>query len=185
MRIEAGLVEEPLESAKEKSRSNKKNRRGRKKSMQTVVQKLFETCKEVFSPGGAGFVPPPEDVERLRLVLGMFWGRILPSGICLYFLVWVWISLLMVWMASGFCSNALAWIRKRDFCGWCLWNLWIEVGFLMIFGLGHIFLYFFGLFENVKCLLSNYYQPQHFHEMFVTRKNRGDKNTPWRAVPNL
>ncbi|KAJ8643953.1 hypothetical protein MRB53_005701 [Persea americana] len=69
MRIGAGLVEKSLESTKEKSRSNKKKRRGKKKPMPSGVQKLFDTCKEVFSAGGAGIVPSPGDVERLRLVL--------------------------------------------------------------------------------------------------------------------
>lgn len=84
MRIGAGLVEKSLESTKEKSRSNKKKRRGKKKPMPSGVQKLFDTCKEVFSAGGAGIVPSPGDVERLRLVLGMFLGLIIPSGFCSY-----------------------------------------------------------------------------------------------------
>ncbi|KAA8517272.1 hypothetical protein F0562_017565 [Nyssa sinensis] len=37
--------------------------------MRNIVQKLFETCKEVFAIGEAGCVPPPADIERLRLVL--------------------------------------------------------------------------------------------------------------------
>lgn len=42
-----------------------------------MVQKLYQTCKEVFTNGGAGFVPPPEDIERLRLVL----DRIKPANV--------------------------------------------------------------------------------------------------------
>ena len=53
-------------------RGNRKNRRRNKKNntgmMQTVVQQLFETCQEVFS--GPGTVPSPEDVLRLKSLLG-------------------------------------------------------------------------------------------------------------------
>lgn len=48
----------------------KKNRKRNKKSnMPSLVQKLFQTCKEVFASCEAGTVPQPEDVERLRVVL--------------------------------------------------------------------------------------------------------------------
>jgi hypothetical protein len=51
---------------------NRKNRRRPKKSntgmMQPVVQRLFETCQEVFS--GPGTVPSPGDVLRLKSILG-------------------------------------------------------------------------------------------------------------------
>lgn len=50
------------------SRSKRTRRRQRKVS---PVQKLFDTCKEVFSSCGAGVVPPPRDVEKLASVLGM------------------------------------------------------------------------------------------------------------------
>lgn len=46
---------------------SKKSRRRQKKS--ATVQNLFQTCKEVFASGATGFIPPPADVERLRLVL--------------------------------------------------------------------------------------------------------------------
>ncbi|KAI3846526.1 hypothetical protein MKX03_008208 [Papaver bracteatum] len=82
MRIAASLIEEkgqeyselPAESSSKKS-SSKKNRKRQKKAAAAamappnVVQKLFETCKEVFANGGPGYIPPPPDVERLRLVL--------------------------------------------------------------------------------------------------------------------
>ncbi|KAJ7970958.1 plant cysteine oxidase 2-like [Quillaja saponaria] len=35
----------------------------------SLVQKLFETCKEVFAFGGTGIVPSSENIERLRSVL--------------------------------------------------------------------------------------------------------------------
>ncbi|KAG1346296.1 Plant cysteine oxidase 2 [Cocos nucifera] len=58
-------------AAKEKSKSSKKSKRRQKKSspMPTVVQRLFDTCKEVFADCGADFVPAPEDIERLRAIL--------------------------------------------------------------------------------------------------------------------
>lgn len=37
--------------------------------MPTMVQRLFDACKEVFSDATAGFVPPPEDVARIRFIL--------------------------------------------------------------------------------------------------------------------
>lgn len=52
-----------------KSRPSKSRRRQKKMS---PVQKLFETCKEVFANSGTGIVPSTEDIERLRAVLGMF-----------------------------------------------------------------------------------------------------------------
>ena len=49
------------------SNSRKNRRRQRKKP---PVQKLFETCKVVFASAGTGFVPPPQDIDMLRSVLG-------------------------------------------------------------------------------------------------------------------
>lgn len=92
MKVEAGLVNRKRQGncqlPKEMSRSSKKNRRRQKKSI-TVVQKLFETCRDVFSASGAGIVPSQGDVERIRLVLGM---GFFPS----------WVD-----FASGFCSHGL------------------------------------------------------------------------------
>ncbi|PIA62550.1 hypothetical protein AQUCO_00200514v1 [Aquilegia coerulea] len=47
----------------------KKNRRRSKKSTPSIVQLLYQTCKEVFANGGAGVIPSPQDVERVRFVL--------------------------------------------------------------------------------------------------------------------
>ncbi|KAJ4972987.1 hypothetical protein NE237_006161 [Protea cynaroides] len=73
MRVETGLVnqkrEEIVELPGEKSKKPKKNRKRNKKSMANVVQKLYETCKQMFATGGAGFVPSAGDVERLCSVL--------------------------------------------------------------------------------------------------------------------
>ncbi|KNA23176.1 hypothetical protein SOVF_027200 [Spinacia oleracea] len=46
--------------------SRKNRRRGRKMA---AVQTLFRACKEVFADGGTGFIPRPNDVERLRSIL--------------------------------------------------------------------------------------------------------------------
>lgn len=57
----------PEETTTNNSKSAKKNRRKQRKQM--PVQTLFEACKEVFANGGTGFIPPPDDVERLRSIL--------------------------------------------------------------------------------------------------------------------
>ncbi|KAL3526496.1 hypothetical protein ACH5RR_011152 [Cinchona calisaya] len=46
---------------------SKKNRRRQKKV--TVVQKLYETCKEVFADCGPGVVPSSDKIEQLKAVL--------------------------------------------------------------------------------------------------------------------
>ncbi|PQQ06760.1 plant cysteine oxidase 2 [Prunus yedoensis var. nudiflora] len=48
------------------SKTRKCRRRHRKMS---PVQSLYQTCKDVFSYCGAGIVPSPEDIQRLRSVL--------------------------------------------------------------------------------------------------------------------
>ncbi|KAJ0985544.1 hypothetical protein J5N97_003900 [Dioscorea zingiberensis] len=64
MRVDGQLVE------KAKSSSKKSRRRQRKSgSMPSAVQRLYDTCMDVFVDGGAGVVPPPEDVERIRSAL--------------------------------------------------------------------------------------------------------------------
>lgn len=50
------------------NKTRKCRRRHRKMS---PVQRLYQTCKDVFSFCGAGIVPSPEDIQRLRSVLGM------------------------------------------------------------------------------------------------------------------
>lgn len=85
MRLEAGLVDRKGQEIcrklpKEKGRNGRKDRRRQKKSSMppTIVQKLLETCRDVFSASG---VPSPGDVERIRLVLGMFFF-FFSSGFC-------------------------------------------------------------------------------------------------------
>ncbi|XP_009342866.2 plant cysteine oxidase 2 [Pyrus x bretschneideri] len=58
---------ELAEVTNSKSKTRKCRRRQRKMS---PVQKLYETCKEVFSSGGAGVIPPADDIQRLSSVLG-------------------------------------------------------------------------------------------------------------------
>ncbi|XP_021808770.1 plant cysteine oxidase 2-like [Prunus avium] len=48
------------------NKTKKCRRRHRKMS---PVQRLYQTCKDVFSFCGAGIVPSPEDIQRLRSVL--------------------------------------------------------------------------------------------------------------------
>ncbi|KAL5742243.1 hypothetical protein ACOSP7_028975 [Xanthoceras sorbifolium] len=52
------------------NRTNKsrKNRR-RERKMLLPVQRMYDTCKDVFAFGGPGIVPSPEKIERLRAVL--------------------------------------------------------------------------------------------------------------------
>ena len=59
------------------SRVKKSRRRNKKKTMPDAVvvssvQKLFDTCKDVFALAGTGIVPTPDKIEKLRAVLGMF-----------------------------------------------------------------------------------------------------------------
>ncbi|CAL0321753.1 unnamed protein product [Lupinus luteus] len=51
------------------SKSRKKNRRRRKKAAASPVQKLFDTCKDVFVSDGVGIVPPPQHIQKLQSVL--------------------------------------------------------------------------------------------------------------------
>lgn len=67
MRIEGGKV------AVEMPRSSSRKGRRRKKEAGApppAVQRLFETCREVFFGCAAGVVPSPEDVGQLKAVLG-------------------------------------------------------------------------------------------------------------------
>lgn len=64
-------------SKKMKKKTNKESQRRkliRKRSSKekNMVQKLYDTCKEVFASGKAGYVPPPSDIHRLKSVLGMY-----------------------------------------------------------------------------------------------------------------
>eukprot|EP00257_Ricinus_communis_P015686 XP_015573654.1 plant cysteine oxidase 2 isoform X1 [Ricinus communis] len=54
------------------TRGGKKAARGRhikKTAVVSPVQKLYDTCKDVFSIGGPGVVPAPDKIEKLRAVL--------------------------------------------------------------------------------------------------------------------
>lgn len=67
-----------------KSRKSRRRQR-RNPTTASPVQRLLETCREVFTDSGTNFVPPLEDVERLRAVLGKYFG------------VGVWFSELKIW----------------------------------------------------------------------------------------
>lgn len=61
------LPRDTLANANSKS---KKNRRRQTKTT-SPIQRLFETCKEVFSYCRTNVIPSPRDIERLKMVLGM------------------------------------------------------------------------------------------------------------------
>ncbi|KAL5582351.1 hypothetical protein UlMin_014793 [Ulmus minor] len=74
MGFETALCDRKGKEFREKSKvtnsnnkTSKKSRRRQKKM--SPVQKLFDTCKDVFSSSAAGIVPHPDDVQRLRSVL--------------------------------------------------------------------------------------------------------------------
>ncbi|CAA0828439.1 Plant cysteine oxidase 2 [Striga hermonthica] len=61
-------IEQNRSSGKNKvSSESRKNKRRQRKSSQ--VQRLYETCREVFDDCGPGIVPAPEKVEKLAAVL--------------------------------------------------------------------------------------------------------------------
>ncbi|KAK6795188.1 hypothetical protein RDI58_008641 [Solanum bulbocastanum] len=41
----------------------------RNSSRENMVQKLYDTCKQIFANGKAGYVPPPHDIQRLTSLL--------------------------------------------------------------------------------------------------------------------
>ncbi|XP_030469955.1 plant cysteine oxidase 2-like [Syzygium oleosum] len=53
-------------SAKRNSRSRKGRRRQKK---MLPIQRLYDTCREVFAESGTNIIPSPQDIERLRAVL--------------------------------------------------------------------------------------------------------------------
>ena len=55
----------------------KKNRRRQKKM--SPVQRLIEICKKVFAEFRPGIVPPSDDIQRIKSVLGKFYFRFLIS----------------------------------------------------------------------------------------------------------
>ncbi|CAH8361133.1 unnamed protein product [Eruca vesicaria subsp. sativa] len=59
---------------KKKNKNKNKKTLGRKRSDSqgdeiTVVRRLFETCKEVFSNGGPGVIPSQDKIQQLRNIL--------------------------------------------------------------------------------------------------------------------
>ncbi|XP_059303915.1 plant cysteine oxidase 2-like [Lycium ferocissimum] len=52
-----------------KTKKETEKRKMGKRSRKNMVQKLYDTCKQVFPNGKAGYVPPPADIQRLTSVL--------------------------------------------------------------------------------------------------------------------
>lgn len=69
MRVEEKLAELATEQGSISSSKKGKRKQKRSEPMPTVVQRLFDTCREVFADCGPGVVPSPENVERLRSIL--------------------------------------------------------------------------------------------------------------------
>ncbi|RWW07800.1 hypothetical protein GW17_00028800 [Ensete ventricosum] len=69
-KLEASAAAGKVASGKRLQAAEKSIRKQKKPAqMPSVVQRLFETCKEVFAEGGDGIIPSPEDVNRLRSIL--------------------------------------------------------------------------------------------------------------------
>lgn len=64
-------------SKKRKKKKKKMELEKRKSSREDMVQKLYDTCKQIFANGKAGYVPPPHDIQRLKSLLGMYLYQIL------------------------------------------------------------------------------------------------------------
>lgn len=71
MLVEESSTEPATEGSKISSSRKGKGKGKRSESMPTVVQRLFDTCKEVFADCGPGIIPSPEKIERLVSVLGI------------------------------------------------------------------------------------------------------------------
>lgn len=70
MGIETALADRKVTELPKVTKSHSKTRKNRRKQKKmSTVQRLFETCREVFSAGVSGVVPPPEDIQRLQSVL--------------------------------------------------------------------------------------------------------------------
>ncbi|WMV21475.1 hypothetical protein MTR67_014860 [Solanum verrucosum] len=55
--------------SKKKKKKKKMESEKRKSSRENMVQKLYDTCKQIFANGKAGYVPPPHDIQRLTSLL--------------------------------------------------------------------------------------------------------------------
>ncbi|MCD7455433.1 hypothetical protein HAX54_028120 [Datura stramonium] len=54
---------------KKKTKKDCEKRKRSRESNNNMVQKLYDTCKQVFANGKAGYIPPPADIQRLTSVL--------------------------------------------------------------------------------------------------------------------
>lgn len=64
-------VDKNASDRKGKSVEPSKQRRGQQRRVM-AVQNLYDTCREVFANCGPDIVPSPENVERVKAILGMF-----------------------------------------------------------------------------------------------------------------
>lgn len=62
-------VDKNASDRKGKSIEPRKHRKGLQRRVM-AVQNLYETCREVFANCGPGVVPSPENVERVKAILG-------------------------------------------------------------------------------------------------------------------
>ncbi|KAK4757675.1 hypothetical protein SAY87_018976 [Trapa incisa] len=74
------LRELSRETTANKKRKPWKSRRKQRKTM-LPIQRLFNTCKDVFSGSGANVIPSPQDIARLKAVLD--WIRAEDLGLSL------------------------------------------------------------------------------------------------------
>ncbi|KAK8941566.1 hypothetical protein KSP40_PGU006394 [Platanthera guangdongensis] len=74
MRVEGELATKSSGAQLVSNKANRPSKKGKRRQRRphckpTMVQRLFDTCKLVFAEATAGFVPPPEDVSRIRSIL--------------------------------------------------------------------------------------------------------------------
>lgn len=63
-----------------KGKVSNESRKGKRKAKKmSPVQKLYETCKEVFADCGPGIVPSADKVDKLAAVLGI---KSIPFSFC-------------------------------------------------------------------------------------------------------
>lgn len=64
------FLEEKLAKNSSSKRGKGKKKKKRLEPMPTVVQRLFDTCRQVFADCGPGIVPSNENIQRLQSTLG-------------------------------------------------------------------------------------------------------------------
>ena len=61
-----------FEMPKEMSMNGKSRKNRRRQKKMSPVQRLYDTCCQVFASVATNIVPPPQDIEKLRLVIGLY-----------------------------------------------------------------------------------------------------------------